>query len=480
MDTLVLIHKSHLKPMENKHIDLSALRISRNQEQQDGPPKKTGTYIGIAVSILILGIAGFFLYQSLFSPAIEVTLTTVSWTSPSQSNAVLTASGYVVAQRKAAVASKGTGRLVYLGVVEGDRVKKNQIIARLEDSDVRASLEQAKANLRLNEADLKDAQQSLARQKSLLDKGLANQSEYDGAEQSSESVTIGIARSETLRGDPSFAPSACTVSAFSTAFSDWFHVHPPFPKFRCTRSRAREPRPLPPRASQSGTSDTRPRNPRRHPASRVEGCRRRRRRHRGRSARQSRPCPCRLEITPRWRSSTAGPAPGLRSAPMSESNSFIRLRCSWPIEPELSTITRRSTVQGPSAQSASPSASASESASASASVSASPSAMMSSSSPSWLPAPHPAIAPASNGRRKPPLIRFTTGMLQIYHSRPSFEEWVGRALPPVDLDLAHVSEHAVRSSPLKRPMSNVPDTGRSQSIFARGPLWTSHSKSRSG
>ncbi len=168
--------------MENKHIDLSALRISRNQEHQDGPPKKTGTYIGIAVSILVLGIAGFFLYQSLFTPAIEVTLTTVSWTSPSQSNAVLTASGYVVAQRKAAVASKGTGRLVYLGVVEGDRVKNNQIIARLEDTDVRASLEQAKANLRINEADLKDAQQSLKRQKDLLEKGLATQADYDAAE----------------------------------------------------------------------------------------------------------------------------------------------------------------------------------------------------------------------------------------------------------------------------------------------------------
>ena len=63
--------------MENKHIDLSTLRISRNQEQQDGPPKKTGTYIGIAVGILILGIAVFLLYQSLFTPAIEVTLTTV-------------------------------------------------------------------------------------------------------------------------------------------------------------------------------------------------------------------------------------------------------------------------------------------------------------------------------------------------------------------------------------------------------------------
>jgi RND family efflux transporter, MFP subunit len=178
--------------MENKNIDLSALRISRNQEQQGGPPKKTGTYIGIAVSILVLGIVGFFLYQSLFTPAIEVTLTTVSWTSPSQSNAVLTASGYVVAQRKAAVASKGTGRLVYLGVVEGDRVKKNHIIARLEDSDVRASLEQAKANLRLNEADLKDAQQSLTRQKSLLDKGLANQAEYDGADARLQRVLAGI------------------------------------------------------------------------------------------------------------------------------------------------------------------------------------------------------------------------------------------------------------------------------------------------
>jgi RND family efflux transporter MFP subunit len=111
---------------------------------------------------------------------------------------VLTASGYVVAQRKAAVASKGTGRLVYLGVVEGDRVKKNHIIARLEDSDVRASLEQAKANLRLNEADLKDAQQSLARQKSLLDKGLANQAEYDGADARLQRVIASIEMAKAM------------------------------------------------------------------------------------------------------------------------------------------------------------------------------------------------------------------------------------------------------------------------------------------
>jgi RND family efflux transporter MFP subunit len=184
--------------MENKNIDLSALRINRNQERQDGPPKKTGTYIGIVVTLFILGIGGTFLYQSLFTPAIEVTLTTVTWTSPSQSNAVLTASGYVVAQRKAAVASKGTGRLVYLGVVEGDRVKKNQIIARLEDSDMHASLEQAKANLKLNEADLKDAQQTLARMKTLLDKGLANQSEYDAADARLQRVLASIEMAKAM------------------------------------------------------------------------------------------------------------------------------------------------------------------------------------------------------------------------------------------------------------------------------------------
>jgi multidrug efflux pump subunit AcrA (membrane-fusion protein) len=53
--------------------------------------------------------------------------------SPAQADAVLTASGYVVAQRQAAVASKATGRLEYLGVEEGDQAKAGQIIARLSN-----------------------------------------------------------------------------------------------------------------------------------------------------------------------------------------------------------------------------------------------------------------------------------------------------------------------------------------------------------
>jgi len=160
--------------METKNIDLSALRIQRSQGMQDGPPKKTGIYIGIAVTLIILVVGAFFLSQKIFAPVIEIKLATAAWTSPSQSNAVLTASGYVVAQRKAAVASKGTGRLVFLGVVEGDRVKKDQIIARLEDSD------------------LKDAVRSLAREKTLLEKGLTTQAEYDAADARQQRVAASI------------------------------------------------------------------------------------------------------------------------------------------------------------------------------------------------------------------------------------------------------------------------------------------------
>ncbi len=105
----------------------------------------------------------------------------------------MNASGYVVAQRKAAVASKGTGRLVYLGVVEGDKVIKDQIIARLEDSDVLAALATAKANLQLAEADLKDAENRFNRIKEMLKSGASSQQDFEIAEANLNRVLAGIA-----------------------------------------------------------------------------------------------------------------------------------------------------------------------------------------------------------------------------------------------------------------------------------------------
>jgi RND family efflux transporter MFP subunit len=121
-----------------------------------------------------------------------VRLAAAAFTSPAQAQSVLTASGYVIARRKAAVASKGTGRLVYLGVDEGDQVKRGQVIARLEDEDVTAALRRARADLAAAEAELNDARESLKRQKTLLEKDFVAQSEYDAAEARYKRVTASI------------------------------------------------------------------------------------------------------------------------------------------------------------------------------------------------------------------------------------------------------------------------------------------------
>ncbi len=181
---------------ETQHADLSALRINRSETQGSSSPNP-GIVSKIIYGVLFVAIVAlaYWGYSRVVDPAIEVQLTTVMLSSPSQVNAVLNASGYVVAQRKAAVASKATGRLEYLGVAEGDRVTKGQIIARVEDGDMKAALDQARANFKINEADLKDSEQWLGRQKALLEKGLATQAEFDAAEARHQRVlaSIGVA-----------------------------------------------------------------------------------------------------------------------------------------------------------------------------------------------------------------------------------------------------------------------------------------------
>ncbi|SAK69069.1 RND family efflux transporter MFP subunit [Caballeronia calidae] len=113
---------------------------------------------------------------------------TVTSVYPSQSYTLLNATGYVVPQRKAAVASKGQGRVEWLGVLEGTPVKEGQIIARLESNDVTASLAQAqaqvkvaRANLELQRAELKNAEVDLRRFRILAPQGAIPATQYDAA-----------------------------------------------------------------------------------------------------------------------------------------------------------------------------------------------------------------------------------------------------------------------------------------------------------
>lgn len=189
--------------MDNKHTDLSFLKIDRNAPRQDdGGGKKKIILLSSVGAVLIIAVVAIFTFNSA-SSAEFVEIGTVALTSSAQENAVLAASGYIVAQRKAAVASKGTGRLEYLGVIEGDRVKTGQIIGRLESSDVEASLGQAKANLSVARAGLEqalaereDATANFERQKTLFAQNSISRAEYDGANARYKRAVAGVASAE--------------------------------------------------------------------------------------------------------------------------------------------------------------------------------------------------------------------------------------------------------------------------------------------
>ncbi len=139
-----------------------------------------------AFIVVTAAIVSVFAYNWLLRAPIAVETASVTMSYPSQAYTELNATGYVVAQRKAAVATKATGRLVWLGVEEGSRVKKDEIIARLENLDVKATREQSAANLQLAKAnleqglaELRDAETSLKRSEELLAQGFVSQASHD-------------------------------------------------------------------------------------------------------------------------------------------------------------------------------------------------------------------------------------------------------------------------------------------------------------
>ena len=154
--------------------------------------------------VIILGAAFFFLKSILF-PVHKVEVTSVSQMYPSQALTFLNASGYVVAQRRAAVSSKITGRLISLMVEEGSRVREGQVIARLEDADAASARDQAEANLKVarynleqSRADLREATLSLNRCRQMLDRSFMSQADYDACEARYQKAAAAVTASEAM------------------------------------------------------------------------------------------------------------------------------------------------------------------------------------------------------------------------------------------------------------------------------------------
>ncbi|MFZ1054053.1 MAG: efflux RND transporter periplasmic adaptor subunit [Opitutaceae bacterium] len=101
---------------------------------------------------------------------------------------MLNSSGYVTARRQATISSKITGKVTEVLVEEGLKVKEGQVLARLDDTNVVASLQLARAQLesaRTTQAEtqvrLTEAEQDLRRQSELIEKNVVAQVDYDHA-----------------------------------------------------------------------------------------------------------------------------------------------------------------------------------------------------------------------------------------------------------------------------------------------------------
>ena len=142
-----------------KQDDLSRLKIDRTAQGAPVRRRRSWLRYGI-VAVLLVAAAGWIWSRIAAPPSVETA--TVASVYPSQGYTMLNAAGYVVPERKAALSSKATGRLEWLGVMEGSRVKADEVIARLESNDVRAQLAQAAAQVRLAEANVQQALAELA------------------------------------------------------------------------------------------------------------------------------------------------------------------------------------------------------------------------------------------------------------------------------------------------------------------------------
>lgn len=166
---------------------LDDLRIERKSE----PGAKPGAWIAL-VLVLVLLLAGASVLWLKGARAIEVRTAPVRESAVvGNERTVLNASGYVTARREATVSSKVTGKVIEVLIEEGMKVQEGQVLARLDDTNVKTSLRLAEAQLVSSRNALaetrvriREAEQELQRQTGLVQSKIATQADFDHAEAS--------------------------------------------------------------------------------------------------------------------------------------------------------------------------------------------------------------------------------------------------------------------------------------------------------
>jgi HlyD family secretion protein len=145
--------------MDTKQDDLRSLRIDHSLREGGGPSAWSRRFILGGIALLVLFGLAALAYRSLATDAPEVEVARAAAEgSDIAGSTVLSASGYIVAHHKISVNSKVTGRVAWIGVEKGDKVKEGQVLVRLEDQEFRAQYEQARGAVESYKARLLELQ----------------------------------------------------------------------------------------------------------------------------------------------------------------------------------------------------------------------------------------------------------------------------------------------------------------------------------
>jgi len=182
-------------PPKSLKPDLSSLRISETKRTNSSSDKR---WIWIVLAVVLVGLIGA-AASAFRNRKIEVEVAPAARPTSGPAG-VLNASGYVTPRRRATIAAKITGRVTGVLFDEGTRVSEGQLLATLDDSDVRRALDAAKADRDSSQAAIADfevqfrnAEIELRRTQQLVKEGVQTQQALDSAVTAADSLRAKIA-----------------------------------------------------------------------------------------------------------------------------------------------------------------------------------------------------------------------------------------------------------------------------------------------
>jgi RND family efflux transporter MFP subunit len=198
----------------NKLDSLDALRITRRPEREH----RTGTarrFIPVSLALIFaLAGAGYAVYLRAFDRPLAVEIVVVTSRQVGQAGILLTGSGYVVTRHKyITVGTKILGQIVEEPIEEGQRVKKGDVLARIDDRDYQAQLRQAIADRDLAEANVSLMQAKAARQRELYSGGIISKDEFDTSQNGAAVAQATLRRDEAAIDYAKFQVSQCLIAS---------------------------------------------------------------------------------------------------------------------------------------------------------------------------------------------------------------------------------------------------------------------------